>query len=261
MSKKMSKTYKVIASIVSVPVLITTKRHWYGIENLPKEGGFLVVANHVTDLDSLTFMHYLVANGIPARIMAKAELFKVPLLKQALKITGQIPVNRVKNKNSSLVLDAAKTALLDGECIALFPEGTLTHDPDLWPMKAKTGVARLALETKVPVVPVAQWGAHKILDHDNKNFRPFPRKDVTVVAGEPVYLADLYGQQNDAQSINIACNRIMRAITDLLTDIRDGQPPEEFFDPKVTGTLVKRKKHKVPLKKRILRAFRPRKSK
>lgn len=230
MPRKFTKTYKIIATIVKLPFIITTKRHWYGTENLPETGGFIAVANHVTDFDSMTFMHYLVNNNIPVRIMAKAELFKVPLLGRALKATGQIPVNRSKNKNSTAVLSSARKALMDGECIAIFPEGTLTKDPQRWPMKAKTGAARLALQTRVPVIPVAQWGAHKICDPDNKVYSFFPPKDVTVLAGKPVYLADLYGKENDIQALHEASDRIIRQITFLLSEIRCEKPPKNPYN-------------------------------
>ena len=60
--------------------------------------------------------------------------------------------------------------------IAIFPEGTLTRDPDLWPMAARTGAARMALEAGVPVVPVAQWGAQRLLGRYSKVLKPIPRK-------------------------------------------------------------------------------------
>lgn len=85
MSRKFSLTYKILAKIIRIPFVLTTKRHWYGMENLPEQGGFLAVSNHVSDFDSMTFLHYLVDNGVPVRILAKAELFKVPLLGWALR--------------------------------------------------------------------------------------------------------------------------------------------------------------------------------
>ena len=74
----------------------------------------------------------------------------------------QIPVYRMTT-DASQAFDAAVEAVQEGECVVVYPEGTITRQPDLWPMTGKTGAARIALAAGVPVVPVAQWGAHQIL--------------------------------------------------------------------------------------------------
>ena len=99
-------------------------------------------------------------------------------------------------------------------------------------MVGKTGIARLALTTRVPVIPVAQWGPQNVLGRYGKVFRPFPRKLVTVVAGPPVVLDDLYGRPLDTATLREATGRVMAAITALLEDIRGEKAPAEVFDPR-----------------------------
>lgn len=257
MNRKITKTYNVLAKIIRTPFALFIKKNWYGAQNLPTDGGFIAVANHVSEIDSMTFMHYMFNNGVPMKIMAKAELFKVPLLGWALKATGQIPVYRYDpTKKNDAMVDARK-ALAEGECIGIFPEGTLTRDLDYWPMKAKTGAARLALETGVPVIPIAQWGAHEIMDRYRHRLYLLPRKTVTVVAGEPVDLSDLYGKQDDFQAVEEATDRIMLAITAVLAKIRNETPPAQMYDRKVDGDFSKkeladisRERHRIKVKSR-----------
>jgi 1-acyl-sn-glycerol-3-phosphate acyltransferase len=202
---------------------------WSGAEHLPRDRGFIVAVNHVTNLDPLTFAHFLWDNGHAPRIMAKDSLFRVPVLGPVITGIGLIPVAR-GTAAAGASLDAAAAALAAGECIAVFPEGTLTRDPDLWPMVAKTGTARLALATGAPVVPVAQWGAHRVLGRYSKVLKPVPRKPVSVVAGPPVDLSDLAAGPHDSTALRSATTRIMAAITQQLAQIRGEQPPEHVFD-------------------------------
>lgn len=231
-----SRTYRAIAAVVRPFLFSITKRDWRGGEHLPASGGFIAAGNHMSNIDPLTFAHFLYDHGHAPRILAKASLFTIPVVGTLLLRTGQIPVLR----NSSAAAHSLTTgveALRAGSCVAVFPEGTLTRDPDLWPMVAKTGVARLALEARVPVVPIAQWGMQNILPQYSKKFRPFPRKLVSVWAGPPVDLDDLYDRPRDAATLHEATNRVMDAITALLEEIRQEKAPDGRVDPR-TGDRV-----------------------
>ncbi|QIK84969.1 1-acyl-sn-glycerol-3-phosphate acyltransferase [Sanguibacter sp. HDW7] len=206
-----------------------TRRDWQGQEHLPTTGGFVVAGNHMSNIDPLTFAHYVYDAGFAPRILAKASLFEVPVLGALLRATGQIPVER-NSTHAHDALGPGIDSLRAGRCVAVFPEGTLTRDPDLWPMTAKTGVARLALEARVPVIPVAQWGMQDILPRYSKRFRPFPRKHVSVHAGPPVDLDDLYGRPLDTATLREATERVMDAITAILADIRGEEPPAVRYD-------------------------------
>ncbi|WP_129337456.1 lysophospholipid acyltransferase family protein [Cellulomonas endophytica] len=222
-----TRAYRNVARVVRPTMFAMTRPDWRGTEHLPREGGFLAASNHVTNIDPLTFAHFLWDAGFAPKILAKASLFGVPVVGAVLRATGQIPVQRGTTTAGQSLL-AAERALEEGECVAVFPEGTLTRDPDLWPMAAKTGVARLALATGAPVVPVAQWGAQDLLGWYSKRLRPFPRKRVTIVAGPPVDLSDLVGR-TDGGALREATARIMAAITAQLADVRGGTPPAEPF--------------------------------
>ncbi|WP_315097560.1 lysophospholipid acyltransferase family protein [uncultured Cellulomonas sp.] len=229
-----NRAYRNVARIVRPPLLAMTRRDWRGTENFPTEGGFIVAANHMTNIDPLTFAHYLWDNGVAPKILAKASLFKVPVLAGILRATGQIPVYR-NSSSAGESLTAAIAAIAEGEVVAVFPEGTLTRDPDLWPMVGKTGIARLALSTQAPVIPVAQWGPQLLLGRYKKLLKPFPRKTVTIVAGPPVVLDDLYGRPQDTATLREATERVMTAITALLADIRDEEPPAVRYDMRRPG--------------------------
>ena len=224
-----NRAYRIVAHIVR-PILRAMTRHdWSGTENFPREGGFIVTSNHMTNIDPLTFAHFLWDNGVAPKILAKAPLFKVPVLGWVLRATGQIPVFR-NTASAGDSLTAGIHAVEAGDAVAVFPEGTLTRDPDLWPMAGKTGIARLALTTRAPVIPVAQWGAQNLLARYGKLLKPFPRKLVTVVAGPPVYLDDLYGRPQDTKTLREATERVMAAITGLLEEIRGEEPPAIRYD-------------------------------
>ncbi|ADG75203.1 phospholipid/glycerol acyltransferase [Cellulomonas flavigena DSM 20109] len=221
--------YRNVARIVRTFLFATTRPDWHGAEHLPSEGGFIAVANHLTEVDPLTFAHYLWDHGHVPRVLAKSSLFRVPVVGRVLRATGQIPVHR-DTAAAGDSLRSAVAAVGAGECVAVFPEGTLTRDPDLWPMVGRTGVARLALTTRAPVVPVAQWGMQDLLGRYAKVLKPFPRKKVTVVAGPPVDLSDLYDRPHDTATLREATERVMTAITELLEQVRGEQAPAERFD-------------------------------
>ncbi len=226
--ERSNRAYRNIARVVRPLLLASTVRDWRGTEHLRQPGGFIAAANHMTNVDPLTFAHFLYDNGIAPRVLAKASLFSIPVVGGILRASGQIPVHR-NTADAGRSLSAAIEALAAGECVAVFPEGTLTREPDLWPMAGKTGVARLALTTRAPVVPIAQWGPQDLMGRYQKLVKPFPRKKITVVAGPPVDLSDLYDRAQDTAVLREATERVMDAITTLLEEIRGEQAPAERF--------------------------------
>ncbi len=231
-----NRAYRVVARIVRPVLFACTRPQWSGVEHLPRDRGFIAAVNHVTVLDPLTTAHYLYDHGFAPRILAKDSLFRVPVLGRVLRAVEQVPVYRGTSRAGDALRDAV-TALAAGECVVIFPEGTLTREPDMWPMAAKTGVARLALATRAPVVPIAQWGTHRVIARYGKVPRPFPRKPVTVVAGPPVDLSDLYDRATDAGALREATERVMDAITAMLEQVRgEPSPPERFVWRRGAGT-------------------------
>ena len=154
--------FNIAVPILKPTLLATTKHTWIDGEKIPATGGCILVLNHVSHIDPLTAAHIVYDHGRKPRYLAKSGLFKNKVLGYFLRGAGQIPVERL-SKNAKGAFDAAVAAVEAGECVVVYPEGTLTRDPDLWPMQGKTGAARIALETGCPVVPMGQWGAHDLL--------------------------------------------------------------------------------------------------
>ena len=199
-----------------------------GLEHIPAEGGVLVVANHVSHLDPI-FSGLVVhrARRTP-RFMAKHSLWGVPVLGSALRGSGQIPVYR-ESADAQQSLRAGTRALQEGKVVVIYPEGTITRDPDGWPMQSRTGVARLALSADVPVVPVVHWGTREVLDGYHRRFRPLPRKPITVRCGEPVDLSAYRGREIDATVLREVTDLIMARVRALLAEVRGEPAPAGFF--------------------------------
>lgn len=227
--------YQFLATLLRPFLAAVTRRDWKGEEYLQQPGGYIIVANHVSDFDPLTTAHFLYVRGRAPKIMAKESLFRVPVLGWFLRGTNMIPVFRgTTSAADSLV--AATAALKEGESVLIFPEGTLTKDPALWPMVAKSGAARLALATGAPVIPVAQWGAHRVMPQGSKIPHLLRRSQVYVHAGPPVPLADLQGQPITTALLAEATDRMMSAIVAGVAQIRQEPTPAQLYNPRTIST-------------------------
>ena len=224
----------VCVGILRPLLMLLTRRRWIDGHKLPATGGCVVVGNHISYADPLTFAHFVYDNGRLPRFLAKSEVFDIPVVGAIIRSAGQIPVYR-HSTDASRAFQAAVQAVERGEAVIVYPEGTITRQPDLWPMVGKTGAARIALASDVPVIPVAQWGAQHILAPYAKKARLFPRKLITMKAGDPVELDDLRGQPITPALLRHASERIMDALTAQLADIRGEQPPAIRFDPRAAG--------------------------
>jgi 1-acyl-sn-glycerol-3-phosphate acyltransferase len=223
--------YGFVVSIVKPLLLLLTKRDWRGAENLPAEGGIIVAANHVSELDPLVIGHFLYEQRRPPRFLAKAELFRKPPLKWIFEGAEQIPVYR-HAADASAALQPAVDALARGECVLIYPEGSATRDPELWPMKARTGIARVALLSGAPVIPIAQWGPQAILPYKARRPKLFPRRTMQILAGPPVDLSAFQGKPMTGELLHAATDVIMRRVAEQLAELRGGVPPAEFYDAK-----------------------------
>jgi 1-acyl-sn-glycerol-3-phosphate acyltransferase len=208
-----------------------TKRDWRHQDKVPQTGGVIFVANHISNVDPLVVGQYLAFSGRWPRFLAKASLFRVPVLRAVLRGCAQIPVQR-GSASAKDALGAAVAAVRDGRAVVVYLEGTITLDPDLWPMRGRTGAARIALLTNAPVVPLGQWGAQDIMYGKKIHFpKLLPRKTLRVVAGDPVPLDDLRDQPVTAAVLAEATDRMLRAITALVAELRQEPPPPEPYDP------------------------------
>ncbi|MEU8570760.1 lysophospholipid acyltransferase family protein [Streptomyces pathocidini] len=231
--------YRLAAVIAKPPLVVLFKRDWSGTEHIPAHGGFVTAVNHNSYLDPLSYAHFQYNTGRVPRFLAKAALFKAPFVGTLLRGTGQIPVYR-ESSDAIDAFRAAVDAIERGECVAFYPEGTLTRDPDHWPMQGKTGAARVALLTKAPVVPVAQWGANHALPPYGK-LRLFPRKTLRVKAGPPVDLSAYYGLEPTTEVLRAATDTIMASVTELLAEVRGEPAPTEPYDHRRARAEQRRK--------------------
>jgi 1-acyl-sn-glycerol-3-phosphate acyltransferase len=226
--------YRLVVVVVRPILRATTTREWRGQDNLPQDGGFVLASNHISYVDPMSLGMFVLDSGRKPKYLAKSSLFETPLLKYVLIGAEQIPVHR-GTADASAALTAAVEAVHAGECVIIYPEGSATRDPDCWPMKARTGVARLALLSGAPVVPVAQWGPQQLWPYRERYPHPFPRKRVQVVAGPPVDLSAYAGVPLTAEVLREVTDLIMTRITDLLVGLRGGRPPEVAFDPRLAA--------------------------
>ena len=212
LQQKRGWAFNVAVPIVKPTLLAVTRRTWIDGDKIPSTGGCILVFNHISHVDPLLAAHFVYDHGRLPRYLAKSGLFKNRGLSFFLRAAGQIPVERL-SRNAVGAYDAAVQAVRDGECVVVYPEGTLTRDPHLWPMTGKSGAARIALETGCPVIPVGQWGAQALLAPYSHKPDLFPRKTIHMKAGPPVELSDLVALPRSTEVINRATDRIMDALT------------------------------------------------
>lgn len=212
----MEPTYLLAKAILKPPLRLWFRWNVEGAENIPRSGPALLAFNHIAYLDPFAAAFVVDETGRRPRFLGKSELFEDKRIGWILKGAGQIPVKR-GTKDAPMALDAALAALDAGEVVVIFPEGTITDDPDLQPIKAKTGISRLALQTDVPVIPCAVWGTANVW---GKGFRKRwwpPRQDLCVRIGEPMRVS---GDPTNIEDLRRGGQEIMSAISTLVASLR-----------------------------------------
>lgn len=222
-----------VTAVVFYPMAWLGKTTWEGAENIRRDGGILLVMNHISHIDPPVDAVFVHRNGRVPRFLAKDSLFRMPVFKHMISGAGSIPVYRASAAaGDSLV--AAKEALRDGKLVVIYPEGTITRDPEGWPMRSRTGVARLALDcvdSGVPVVTVARWGTRDILNGYTRKFRPFPRKKIRFNVSSPVDLSEFKGREPDNETLREVTEFLMSRVRDQLAELRGEPAPAEFYSP------------------------------
>jgi 1-acyl-sn-glycerol-3-phosphate acyltransferase len=220
---------------------LSVKYRFHGRENLPQSGALVLAPNHYSEIDPIVMGAAAWKLGRMPRFLAKASLFKIPVVGWFLRSSGQIPVERAGSRSHD-ALRAAEELVEKGRMVIVYPEGSLTRDPDLWPMRGKTGAVRIALERGIPVIPAAHWGTQAILPRYGKKLSLFPRKTVDVIIGEPLDLSKYRDRGLDQATLLAATGELMDAIAALLGELRGEQAPAQRWDPtqhgqKETGRL------------------------
>lgn len=224
--------YRALVRIARVVLPLLTRRKWEGREHVPAAGGAVVVANHISNFDVIVLGEYIIWAGRWPRFLGKAEIWKVPVLGWVARQCRQIPVERGSERAKDSLVHA-KSALVEGQVVAMYPEGTITGDPDGWPMNPRTGAVRLALETGVPVIPIGQVGAEKVLGGKEIEWRRIfspKRRPVHVKAGPAVDLDRFRDRPLDKETLERASVAVMDAVTAIVEELRGETAPRDRWD-------------------------------
>lgn len=189
--------YTVLRVIIRGILLIWRRWRVIGVENLPKDGGVVVVCNHTSNLDPI-----VVGCALSRKIhfMAKSELFRVPVLNIIVNLLGAFPVNREKSDRNAI--RKALDFLQSGQMIGIFPEGTRSKTGEL--QKPHIGAAMLAVKGNVPIVPMALKGTRGLFTK------------ITVEVGEPIYLPEIWHNRPSKEELENLSEQVMQKIAGLL---------------------------------------------
>ncbi|GAA4157016.1 lysophospholipid acyltransferase family protein [Gryllotalpicola daejeonensis] len=206
-------------------------------ERIPATGAYVIAPNHYSEIDPVIVGMMLYRLGRVPSFLAKASLFKIPVVGWFLRRSGQVPVERtaVAAAHAPSPLAGAATLVEKQRVVVVYPEGTLTREPDMWPMRGKTGAARIALEQGIPVIPVAHWGTQGLMGRYAKKVNLFRRNPIDFAIGEPVDLSEFEGKPIDTHLLAAATEKIMAAITAQLETLRGEKAPTRRWDPAEQG--------------------------
>ncbi len=213
--------------------LIFRREVWHA-ERIPAEGPAILVSNHISVADPVSLARAVWDAGRIPQFLAKNTLYR-GLAGVILRSSGQIPVYRATTTAQDSLREAV-AALAGGAVICIYPEGTVTRDPDWWPMVAKNGVARLVLAVDAPVIPVGQWGPQLTHDYHMKKWSVFPRKKTICSFGEPLDLSRYRQQPVTGVLLRTITDEVMEGVRQLVAEIRQETPPATFFRDAQTGT-------------------------
>jgi 1-acyl-sn-glycerol-3-phosphate acyltransferase len=222
--------FRFAAAILKPPLWVFTSPTHKGADAIPSTG-VIFVANHISYADPLVIARFVYDLPRAPRFLAKESLFQLPIAGVFLRRCGQIPVRRGA-ADASRALDDAVAAIARGESVIIYPEGTCTHDPGGWPMKGKTGAARLAFLTGAPVIPLAQWGSQRLQNPLNRKIRLVPRTPVTVVAGAAIDLSAYRDRLLSAPALAQATEAIMLRLREMVAEIRGVPAPDGPLHPR-----------------------------
>lgn len=188
-------------SVVSPMLHLYFRGRIYGAEKVPRSGPLIVVSNHASDFDPP-----IVSNCVrrPVAFMAKEELFRVPVLAQAIRLYGAYPVRRGSSDRKAL--QAAIAAVESGWATGVFLEGTRTRDARIH--NPKLGAALVALKTGAPLLPVSLWGTERILKRGTFLPRPVP---LTIRIGEPI-APPQSGDREELERVTFTCAAAINAL-------------------------------------------------
>jgi 1-acyl-sn-glycerol-3-phosphate acyltransferase len=224
--EKLGPAWRFAWFVLYPPFSLLVRNRYQHLDRLPQDGPAIVVVNHVAHVDPFLVAKMIVDGGRVPRFLAKDTIFEVPVVGFAMRKMGNIPVHRGSTDAAHSLADAV-AALHAGHILTLHPEGTVTRDPDGWPMTGKTGAARLAmLAPDVPVIPIAQWGIQESIDLYQKRLRLIPRPRHTLSIGEPIDLSAFRDREPTAATLHEMTDVIMRRLRDDVAELRGLSSPQ-----------------------------------
>jgi 1-acyl-sn-glycerol-3-phosphate acyltransferase len=203
------------------PVRLWFNWRFEDLERLPAVGPAIVACNHISYLDPLANAYAVVRAGRRPRFLAKDELFHIPVVGRALEGAGQIPVSRGSGDQTSLL--AAEAALGAGEVVVIYPEGTVTANPDSMPMRGRTGTMRLSLASGVPITPMVSWGSHAVWQKSGRGSLKFGRP-IWIRVGAPFDVTHRAGEADDHEAVRAMTDELMAVMTSMVNDLRARYP-------------------------------------
>ncbi len=215
--------YSFIINTIRPAIWTWFRWRFEGFEHIPKHGPALVAANHISYFDPLAQAYFLIKGGRRPRFLAKIELFNNRYTGPFLRGAHQIPVRRGSGDRAPV--EFGLKALRAGEVVLVYPESTVTSNPDFSPMRGKTGVARLALASGVPVIPVAVWGSAPVWQRDGKRNLKFGRP-IWVKAGPPLDLSQYEDRAEDPEVLRQVTDEVMAQLSLLVDDLRARYPKQ-----------------------------------
>ena len=228
--EKLGAAWRFVWLVLYAPFSLLIQSRYRDLERMPQQGGAILVTNHVSHVDPFLVAKMVIDGARTPRFLAKDTIFDVPVVGAAMRAMGHIPVRR-GTADARQSLSAAVDALRAGRIIVLHPEGTVTRDPEGWPMNGKTGAARLALLVpEVPVIPVAQWGVQNSIDLYRKKVRLVPRPRHVVAIGEPIDLSAYRDAPPTVKVLNEITDLIMRRLRADVAELRGlPEPAGELY--------------------------------
>lgn len=218
--KRFEPWYTGTVSILQFPSWVWFKWRFEGMEHIPREGPILIAANHISYYDPIAHGYMLIKAKRKPRWLAKIELFNNKFIGPILRGMKHIPVRRGSGDHGPI--EFGLKALREGEMILVYPESTVTKNPDFSPMKGKTGIARLAILSGVPVIPLAVWGSAPVWQRGSRNFK-FGRP-IWVKAGPPLDFSRYEGKADDPKAVREVTDEVMAQLSLLVDDMKSRYP-------------------------------------